>query len=95
MLLATVTLNLKKGHYRYCYVCFIPLLYFPFMCSIVRAAPAYMVYISQLKWYYKACGSVAITWLKHCHIYVPSVIGTISPSFPLELHITGLLTLVT
>ena len=34
-----------------------PIVNFPFICSNIPAAPAYRVYISQLKRYSRACGS--------------------------------------
>ena len=34
-----------------------PIVYFPFICSNIPAAPAYGVYISQLMRFYGACGS--------------------------------------
>jgi hypothetical protein len=34
-----------------------PIVYFPFICSNIPAAPAYGVYISQLIYYSGACGS--------------------------------------
>jgi hypothetical protein len=34
-----------------------PIVNFPFICSNILAAPAYGVYISQLIWYSRACGS--------------------------------------
>jgi hypothetical protein len=34
-----------------------PIVNFPFMCSNIPAAPVFVVYISQLIWYSRACGS--------------------------------------
>jgi len=44
-------LDEKKYYFNF------PIVSFPFICCNIPAAPAYGVYISQLIWYSRACGS--------------------------------------